>query len=110
MTRRLASSLVCAALAVLVVAPVALAHPGHEHKLLGTVTMAGVDHLMLKDKDGNAQTVQIAPDTKFVRAGKPMKLTDVKVGMRIVATAVTDENDDKLIAKVVELGPDPGAK
>jgi hypothetical protein len=110
MTRRIAIALMCAALAVLGGAPVALAHPGHEHKLLGTVTMAGADHVMLKDKDGNAQTVQLVADTKFVRGGKPMKLADVKVGMRIVVTAVTDENDDKLLAKVIELGPDPTAK
>jgi hypothetical protein len=30
--------------------------------------------------------------------------------MRIVVTAVTDDNDDKSIAKVIELGPDPATK
>ena len=29
-----------------------LAHEGHEHKVMGTVTMAAADHVMLKDKDG----------------------------------------------------------
>jgi hypothetical protein len=27
------------------------AHEGHDHKVLGTVTMAAADHVMLKDKD-----------------------------------------------------------
>ena len=26
------------------------AHEGHEHKVMGTVTMAAADHVMLKDK------------------------------------------------------------
>lgn len=34
----------------------------------------------------------------------------MKVGMRIVITAVTGEKDDKSIAQVIELGPDPATK
>ena len=37
-------------------AGVAVAHPGHEHKIMGTVTMAAADHVMLKDKDGKDAT------------------------------------------------------
>ncbi len=32
-----------------------LAHEGHEHKVMGTVTMAAADHVMLKDKDGKGE-------------------------------------------------------
>ncbi len=88
----------------------AVAHPGHEHKIMGTVTMAAPDHVMLKDKDGKDATVSINKATKFLRAKKAMKVSDVKVGMRIVVTAVTDDNDDKSIAKTIELGPDPATK
>ena len=49
-------------------------------------------------------------DTKVVRAKKAMKASDIKVGMRIVISAVTDEKDDKSIAKLIELGPDPATK
>lgn len=87
-----------------------LAHPGHEHKLLGTVSMAAPDHVMVKDKDGKDQTVQINAATKFVRAKKAMKAEDMKVGMRVVITAATDEDDDKLIALSIELGPAPATK
>jgi hypothetical protein len=65
---------------------------------------------MVKDKDGKDATAVINKDTKFIRAKKPMKAADLKVGMRIVITAVTDADDDKSIAKVIELGPDPATK
>ena len=86
------------------------AHPGQEHKVLGTVTMVAADHVMVKDKDGKDATVTINKSTKFVRAKKAMKATDLKVGMRIVITAVTDEDDEKSIATVIQLGPDPATK
>ena len=35
------------------------AHEGHEHKVMGTVTMAAPDHLMLKDKDGMLNLYQL---------------------------------------------------
>ncbi len=88
----------------------ALAHPGHEHKVLGTVSISAPDHVMLKDKDGTDHTIQINAATKFVRAKKAMKAEDMKVGMRVVVTAVTDENDDKVIATSIELGAMPAAK
>lgn len=86
------------------------AHPGHEHKIMGTVTMAAVDHVMIKDPDGKDATVTINKDTKFVRAKKAMKAADMKMGMRVVITAVTDANDDKSVATVIELGPDIATK
>ena len=110
MTRRFILAITAAAVLTVAQGAVAIAHPGHEHKIMGTVTMAAADHVMLKDKDGKDATVGINQDTKFVRAKKAMKVSDVKVGMRVVVTAVADENDDKSIAKVIELGPDPATK
>ncbi|MFA5911639.1 MAG: hypothetical protein WC815_22910 [Vicinamibacterales bacterium] len=110
MTRR--SVVTSAALLVLtaMAASRVSAHPGHDHKIMGTVTMAAVDHVMIKDLDGKEFTVTINKDTKFMRARKPMKATDMKMGMRIVITAVTDADDDKSIATVIELGPDVATK
>ena len=88
----------------------ALAHPGHEQKVMGTVTMAAADHVMLKTTQGKDATVVINKDTKFTRAKKAMKASDMVVGMRVVIAAVTDEDDDKLIAKTIELGPAPSTK
>ena len=88
----------------------ALAHPGHEHKVLGTISMTAPDHVMLKDKSGTDHIIQINAATKFVRAKKAMKAEAMKVGMRVVVTAVTDEDDDKVIATSIELGSTPGTK
>ncbi len=110
MTKRFILAIAVAAVLTTALAGVAVAHPGHDHKLMGTVTMAATDHVMVKDKDGKDATAVINKDTKFIRAKKAMKASDLKVGMRIVITAVTDADDDKSIAKVIEMGPDPAAK
>ena len=112
MTRRFALSLALTVIACVGSGTAALAHPGHDHKVLGTVTMAAADHVMVKDKAGNDVTVHINADTKVVMAKKPMKVDDVKTGMRVVITAVTvKENDaEKLIATSIELGAAPTSK
>ena len=106
MTRRNALVFVLGFAIAIVNAPLAFAHPGHDHKILGTVTMASADHVMLKDKDGKDVTVHINADTKVFQAKKPMKVEDIKSGMRIVITAVTVEEKgaDKLVAKTIEIG------
>ena len=84
----------------------ALAHPGHDHKILGTVTMAAADHVMVKDKAGKDVTVHINAETKIMQAKKALRVEDIKPGMRIVVTAVTVKEADaeKMVAKVIELG------
>lgn len=92
------------ALAVLALASGArlLAHEGHEHKVMGTVTMAAADHMMLKDKDGKDVMVKVTKDTK-VKAKPAVKVADIKVGSRVVVTAV-EEKDESLTAKSIEVG------
>lgn len=110
MRRTIVALLSALVLALSVATSMAATHPGHDHKIMGTVSMVGADHVMVKDKDGKDATAMINKDTRFVRARKPMKAADVRLGMRVVITAVTDEADDKSIAKVIELGPDPVTK
>lgn len=110
MTKRSAGILILVGLVALIARATLSAHPAHEHKIMGTVTMAAADHVMVKDTNGKTLTVSLDKDTKFVRAKKAMKPADVKVGMRVVITAVTDENDNKSMAKVIELGPDPATR
>ena len=92
------------ALAVLAIGSGAqlLAHEGHEHKVMGTVTMAAADHVMLKDKDGKDVMVKVTKDTK-VKAKPAVKVEDIKVGTRIVISAV-EEKDKSLTAKSIEVG------
>ena len=112
MTRRFALISIVAFAIALGGASLALAHPGHDHKVLGTVTMAAADHVMLKDKDGKDVTVHINADTKVLQAKKAMKVEDIKAGMRIVVTAVTvkEKDAEKMVAKVIELGPPPTSR
>ena len=64
--------------------------------------MAAPDHVMLTDKDGKDVTVHITKDTKVLRDKKPMTGADIKTGMRVVVTAVTEK--EKSIARVIVLG------
>ena len=59
MTRRMLVAVAGLAAAALMSPGLVAAHPGHEHKVMGTVTMAAADHLMLKDKDGKDVTVKV---------------------------------------------------
>lgn len=83
-----------------------MAHEGHDHTIMGTVTMAAPDHVMLKDKDGKTETVYLKADTKVTREKTAMKVADIKNGMRVVVTAVTETNKGKerLVAKSIALG------
>lgn len=103
MTRRLMLAVIAAA----AVFPLqALAHEGHDHKVLGTVTMAAADHVMLKDKDNKDVTVYLTRETKVLKDKKPMKVEDIKTGLRVVITATTVKENgvEKMVAKQVELG------
>jgi hypothetical protein len=107
MMRRLSATL----LALTMLAPGSevrlLAHEGHEHKVMGTVTMAAADHVMLKDQDGKDIMVKVTKDTK-VKAKPAVKVAEMKVGTRVVITAV-EEKDKSMTAKAIEVGATPAA-
>jgi hypothetical protein len=79
-----------------------LAHEGHDHKIMGTVTMAAADHVMLEDTDGKEVTVKVAKDTK-VRSKPALKVEEIKAGTRVVITA-TQAKDKSFTAKTIEVG------
>jgi len=101
MTTRFATAfLVLAVLALGARAPL-LAHDGHEHKVMGTVTMAAADHLTLKDRDDKDVTILVTSDTKVV-AKQPTRVEDIQPGTRVVVTAVMEK--DQMKAKTIEVG------
>jgi hypothetical protein len=102
MTRRFASVLLALSILALGSSAALLAHEGHDHKVMGTVTMAAADHLMLKDTDGKDVTIQVTKDTK-VKSKPVMKVEAIKAGTRVVVTATMDKNN-KLTAKTIEVG------
>jgi hypothetical protein len=81
------------------------AHGGHEYKVMGTVTMAAADHVMLKDKDGKDVMVKVTKDTK-IKAKPALKVEEIKVGTRVVITAV-EGKDKSMTAKRIEVGAAP---
>ena len=79
-----------------------LAHEGHDHKVMGTITMAATDHVMLTDKEGNDVTIKVTKDTK-VKAKPMIKVEEIKAGTRVVITAV-EQKDKSMTAKTIEVG------
>ena len=77
------------------------AHKGHDHTVMGTVTVAAAGHMMLKDRDGKDVTVQVNKATR-VKAKAPMTVADIKPGTRVVVTGPMEK--DQITAKVIEVG------
>lgn len=97
-----------AALLVVALAGKALpAHEGHDHKLMGTVTMAAADHIMLKDKNGKDVTVKVTKETR-VKSKPALKVEAIRPGTRVVITA-TQAKDKSFTAKTIEVGVAPPA-
>jgi hypothetical protein len=84
----------------------ALAHEGHDHKVLGTVTEITATHLTVKAvKDGAVSVIAFAPTTKVSRGKTKLAATDIKVGDRVVVNIGSGKAP--LTAKAVELGGAP---
>jgi hypothetical protein len=101
MTKRFGAVLLAAILTLVPGAHV-FAHQGHEHKVMGTVTMAAPDHVMLKDRDGKDVTIKVTKDTK-VKAKPPIAVEQIKAGTRVVVTAV-EGKDKTMTATTIEVG------
>jgi uncharacterized Zn ribbon protein len=102
MTRRVAAVALTAGILTLSFGLPSAAHEGHAHKILGTVTMAAADHVMLKDKDGKDVTIRVTRDTK-VKSKPAMKVEEIKPGTRVVVTAFV-EKDKSMRAQTIEVG------
>ena len=101
MVRRTAIALV-ALFALASTSNAVLAHEGHDYKIMGTVTMAAADHVMLNDKDGKDVTVKVTKDTK-VKSKPALKVEEIKAGTRVVITA-SQAKDKSFTAKTIEVG------
>lgn len=98
--------LVCAALIAPAGAPV-LAHGGHDHKVMGTVTSTSASQVVVKEKDGKTVTIQVTPETR-IKATPALKAQQIKPGTRVVVTAEVAK-DNSMRAKIVEVGAVPAA-
>ena len=82
---RLNSIAVFAFLAILVAPASTAAHEG-VHKMMGTVTMAAKDHVMMKTPEGKELTVAVTEKTKVLQGKTAMKVDAIPEGTRIVVT------------------------
>jgi translation initiation factor IF-1 len=84
-----------------------LAHEGHAHKVMGTVSTLHENHLEVKATDGKTSTITLNEKTKVLRGKTKVKLDDISPGERVVVTATqTKDKDGKvtMIATEVRLG------
>jgi hypothetical protein len=93
------------------------AHKGHDHMLMGVLTMVGPDHVMVKvtdpkTKQDSVKTVATTKTTKILRGmpGTPAKSTDLTTGSRVVVNI--GEGKEPLSAKEIHIAaaPVPGTK
>ena len=91
----------CAVVAV-AISSAAWAHEGHAHKVMGTVTMAAADHVMIKTTDGKDETITVNAKTKVVRGKTAIKSADIKPGTRVVVTVASDKAP--FVATEVQVG------
>ncbi len=80
-----------------------LAHEGHKHKVMGTVTAVDASHVEIDTKDEKKVSILVTEDTKYMRGKEPATAADVKVGDRIVVTTI--EKEGKKIAQEILLAP-----
>jgi hypothetical protein len=90
----------------LALAPLAFAHEGHVHKVMGTVAVLHENHLEVKATDGKTATVTLNDKTKVLRGKAQTTVADIRVGERVVVTAAQTKGKDgktSLIAKQINL-------
>ena len=88
--------------AVLLMPALTIAHEGHAHKVMGTVTSIAPPHIMVKTTDGKTAMVMWDAKTKFTRGKTKVAVEDVKVGDRVVAEG--PEENAMVMATTVQLG------
>ena len=94
-------NLMLVALVLAVLAPAAtFAHPGHEHKLMGTITAIDGNKVSMKTTEGKDATFTVTPITSFKSGKGKGAQADLKVGLRIVVNA--GDGAEPLKAKEVQ--------
>jgi hypothetical protein len=93
-----------AALALTMAASLAplVAHDGHVHRIMGTVTVKDAKHLEVKTPGGETLSIAISDKTFATRAKRKVALDEIKPGARVVVDIGNGE--DPLIAGEIQVG------
>ena len=86
--------------AALIIPGVALAHEGHPHKVMGTVSAVTATEMQLKTPEGKIVTAKLNPKTTFARGKQRVDASAVKVGERVVVTVPSEK---EMIASTVTM-------
>jgi len=87
---------------VLLLPAAALAHQGHMHKVLGTVSSVQGQHVMIKTTDGKDMTVMLDSKTAITRGKDKLDASAVKAGERVSVDYM--EEKGMMMAHAVKLG------
>ncbi len=93
----------------LALGPPASAHEGHAKKTMGRVTVINGDHLAITTAPGKSSMFRLNDKTKVLKGKAAHKVSDIKVGDRVVITASdVKDKDGKVMwmAKQITLGTD----
>jgi hypothetical protein len=99
---------VAIALIVLGWAGQGLAHEGHTHKVMGTVTAIDATHVEVHSADGKHESYALSPETKYVKGATAAALADVQVGARVVLSVV-EKSGKETVAEVRMAGSEKPA-
>ncbi len=101
-----------ALVAALAASPLAVAHEGHAHKVMGTVAALHENHLEVKAADGKTTAVTLDDKTKILRGKTKAATQDIKPGERVVVTAMERKGADgkvEMLATEVRLAEAGGS-
>ena len=94
------------ALALLVPAA-AMAHTGHVHKVMGTVSAVSSTQLEVKTTDGKTAVVVLNEKTVYEQGTAKTGLTALKVGDRVVVEGTQATGAKNVTAQKVRIGTAP---
>jgi hypothetical protein len=97
-----------AMLAVLGLPVAALAHGGHTHKVMGTVSTVQGDRVEVKGTDGKLVVITLTPKTAITRGKTKVDATALKTGERISIDYTQAQNVNT--ATAVKLATAPAAR
>ena len=91
--------------ALLALPSMAIAHEGHAHKVMGTVTATTAEQFEMKTPEGKVVTVKLNPKTTFARGKQKAGVADVKVGERVVVEVASEK--EMVATSVTMAAPTP---
>jgi len=74
----------------------AMAHEGHEHKIMGQVVAVDEKHIEVQSTDGKKVSGLLGPKTVYKKGQATAGPSDVKVGQRVVLMVVEEKGEQNV--------------